>query len=111
MTPVGLRKKAADYARAAVDRQSASFRRYGVWGDFDRPYLTLEPEYEAAQIEVWYEYAVNCHLQSCVLQGERELWVGRYVGPLSLRIVEGISVFFYLCVACRTVWPWILHPY
>ena len=28
-------------------------KRIGVWGDWDRPYLTLEPEYEAAQIGVF----------------------------------------------------------
>ena len=52
MTPVQLRKKAAEFARNTVSKQSASFRRYGVWGDFENPYLTLQPEYEAAQIEV-----------------------------------------------------------
>jgi len=52
MTPVQLRKKAAEFARDTVTKQSASFRRYGVWGDFEKPYLTLQPEYEAAQIEV-----------------------------------------------------------
>ena len=26
-----------------------SFKRYGVWGEFDEPYLTLLPKYEAAQ--------------------------------------------------------------
>lgn len=57
LTTVGLRKKAAEFARATVQRQSADFRRYGVWGNFERPYLTLQPEYEAAQIEVQSERA------------------------------------------------------
>lgn len=52
MTPVQLRKRAAEFARSTVSKQSDSFRRYGVWGDFEKPYLTLQPEYEAAQIEV-----------------------------------------------------------
>ncbi len=56
MTPVQLRKKAAEFARDTVTKQSASFRRYGVWGDFEKPYLTLQPEYEAAQIEVRYKH-------------------------------------------------------
>ena len=25
-------------------------QRYGVWADWDNPYLTLDPEYEAAQV-------------------------------------------------------------
>lgn len=52
LTPVSLRKKAADFARATVEKQSVGFRRFGVWGDFENPYLTLQPEFEAAQIEV-----------------------------------------------------------
>lgn len=49
---MALRKKAADFARDTVVKQSAGFRRFGVWGDFEKPYLTLQPEFEAAQIEV-----------------------------------------------------------
>lgn len=25
-------------------------QRYGIWADWDNPYLTLDPEYEAAQV-------------------------------------------------------------
>ena len=32
-----------------IARGRSSFERYGVWGDFDEPYLTLLPKYEAAQ--------------------------------------------------------------
>lgn len=67
LTPVGLRKKAAEFARNTVDTQSDSFRRYGVWGDFERPYLTLQPEYEAAQIEVRV-------LFPCATTGSGEGW-------------------------------------
>jgi isoleucyl-tRNA synthetase len=55
LTPVTLREKAAAFAKETVEKQSASFQRYGVIGDFDNPYLTLLPEYEAAQIRVFGE--------------------------------------------------------
>eukprot|EP00578_Thalassiosira_sp_NH16_P010339 CAMPEP_0181104772 /NCGR_PEP_ID=MMETSP1071-20121207/15612_1 /TAXON_ID=35127 /ORGANISM="Thalassiosira sp., Strain NH16" /LENGTH=1088 /DNA_ID=CAMNT_0023188005 /DNA_START=250 /DNA_END=3516 /DNA_ORIENTATION=+ len=55
LTPITLRERAAQFARETVERQSASFQRYGVIGDFDNPYLTLLPEYEAAQIRVFGE--------------------------------------------------------
>lgn len=29
-------------------------QRYGVWADWDNPYLTLAPEYEAAQVDVLF---------------------------------------------------------
>nr|WP_228014626.1 isoleucine--tRNA ligase [Fortiea sp. LEGE XX443] len=53
LTPLQLRQKAKEFALATVDDQRQSFKRYGVWGDWDNPYLTLKPEYEAAQIGVF----------------------------------------------------------
>jgi isoleucyl-tRNA synthetase len=55
LTPIKLRKKAAEFAKQTVQKQSESFQRYGVFGDFDNPYLTLQPEFEAAQIGVFGE--------------------------------------------------------
>lgn len=53
LTPLQLRQKAKEFALATVNDQRESFKRYGVWGDWDNPYLTLKPEYEAAQIGVF----------------------------------------------------------
>lgn len=50
-----MRKRAAEFARGAVESQMAGFRRFGVWGDWDEPYLTMNPEFEAAQIGVFGE--------------------------------------------------------
>lgn len=55
LTPIKLRERAATFAKEAVDRQSVGFQRFGVIGDFDKPYLTLQPEFEAAQIRVFGE--------------------------------------------------------
>ena len=52
---VELRKKCRDYAMNFVGRQAEQFQRLGVLGDFDDPYLTLKPEYEATNIEVFAE--------------------------------------------------------
>jgi len=53
LTPIQLREKAATFAKETVEKQSKAFQRYGVYGDFEHPYLTLQPEFEAAQIEVF----------------------------------------------------------
>jgi isoleucyl-tRNA synthetase len=55
LTPLQLRTKAREFALAAVGEQSQSCKRYGMWGDFAHPYLTMQPEYEAAQIAVFGE--------------------------------------------------------
>jgi isoleucyl-tRNA synthetase len=55
LTPITLREKAAEFAKSTVEKQSTSFQRYGVIGDFENPYLTLDPAFEAAQIGVFGE--------------------------------------------------------
>ncbi|MES1026277.1 isoleucine--tRNA ligase [Gloeocapsa sp. BRSZ] len=62
LTPLELRRKAKEFALAAVEEQSKSFQRYGVWGDFDNPYLTLKPEYEAAQIGVFGQMVLKGYI-------------------------------------------------
>ncbi|WP_375468780.1 isoleucine--tRNA ligase [uncultured Nostoc sp.] len=53
LTPLQLRQKAKEFALTTIDNQCQNFKRYGIWGDWDNPYLTLKPEYEAAQIGVF----------------------------------------------------------
>ncbi|MGL6284706.1 MAG: class I tRNA ligase family protein, partial [Microcoleaceae cyanobacterium] len=53
LTPITLRQQAKDFALKTVEKQSNAFQRYGIWGDWQNPYLTLTPEYEAAQIAVF----------------------------------------------------------
>ncbi|GMH87402.1 hypothetical protein TrVE_jg12475 [Triparma verrucosa] len=62
LTPVTLREKAADFAKETVEKQSKSFQRYGIYGDFKSPYLTLQPEFESAQIRVFGEMYLSGHL-------------------------------------------------
>ncbi|WP_126147411.1 isoleucine--tRNA ligase [Synechococcus elongatus] len=62
LTPLSLRQKAKAYALAQVEQQSQSFQRYGVWADWDAPYLTLTPEYEAAQIDVFGQMVLKGYI-------------------------------------------------
>ena len=62
LTPIKLRKKAAAYARKQMEGQRQGFRRWGVWGDWDNPYLTLQKEYEAAQIGVFGRMVLAGHV-------------------------------------------------
>jgi isoleucyl-tRNA synthetase len=48
MTPAQIRAACREYAIKFVDIQRTEFRRLGVLGDWDHPYLTLDPSYEAA---------------------------------------------------------------
>ena len=62
LTPLELRKKAKEFAIATVENQRESFKRYGVWGNWDKPYLTLNPAYEAAQIAVFGEMMLKGYI-------------------------------------------------
>ncbi len=52
-----FRKQAADFARKFVDIQKGEFKRLGAIADWDNPYLTLDPKYEASIIKVFGELA------------------------------------------------------
>jgi isoleucyl-tRNA synthetase len=47
LSPLEVRQKSEAFARKFVDIQREQFKRLGVFGDWDRPYLTLDPAYEA----------------------------------------------------------------
>ena len=47
------RNLAKDFALKQVDTQRADFKRLGVLGDWDNPYITLQPEFESAQVRVF----------------------------------------------------------
>ncbi|WP_353419156.1 isoleucine--tRNA ligase [Staphylococcus delphini] len=57
MTTAEFRDKCQAFAMEQIDIQKKGFLRLGVNGDFDNPYITLKPEYEAAQIRLFGEMA------------------------------------------------------
>jgi isoleucyl-tRNA synthetase len=62
LTPLALREQAAIFAQKAVAEQKEGFQRMGVWGEWDKPYLTLQPEYEAAQIGVFGQMVLKGYI-------------------------------------------------
>jgi isoleucyl-tRNA synthetase len=50
------------FAQEQVEQQRTDFKRLGVLGDWDRPYLTMDPAYEAAQIRAFGRIIENGHL-------------------------------------------------
>ena len=52
-----LRQICKDFATAHIGVMNEQFKRLGVQGDFENPYLTLRPEFEARQVEIFGEMA------------------------------------------------------
>ena len=55
LTPAELRAKCREFAHKNLKGQEAEFKRLGVWGDWEHPYLTINPEFEAEQVRVFGE--------------------------------------------------------
>ena len=55
LSPLEVRKRSEAYARKYIDIQRLQFRRLGVFGDWDHPYLTLDPSYESVILRVFAE--------------------------------------------------------
>lgn len=48
-----FREACRQYALQMVEKQKSQFKRLGVRGDWDHPYLTLNPDFEAQQIRLF----------------------------------------------------------
>ena len=57
-----LRKICRDFACGYIDDQREQFKRLGNIGEWDNPYITLKPEFEAKQIEVFSEMACKGYI-------------------------------------------------
>ncbi len=53
VTPAELRAKCREFAWNSLKGQESEFKRLGVWGDWEHPYLTINPEFEAEQVRVF----------------------------------------------------------
>src|SRR3984957_19872333 len=47
LSPLEIRKRSEAFARKYIDIQREQFKRLGVLGDWEHPYLTMDPKYEA----------------------------------------------------------------
>ena len=57
-----FRQACREYAASQVDGQREDFRRLGVLGDWEHPYLTMLPKYEAEQLRAFAGIIRNGHL-------------------------------------------------
>ncbi|MCD8024705.1 MAG: isoleucine--tRNA ligase [Candidatus Gastranaerophilales bacterium] len=55
ISPYELRQKCREFALKNLKGQEANFKRLGVLGDWENPYITIAPDYEAQQVKVFGE--------------------------------------------------------
>ncbi|WP_347241452.1 isoleucine--tRNA ligase [Phormidium sp. FACHB-592] len=133
LTPLKLRQKAKEFALKTVDQQRQSFKSYGVWSDWEHPYLTLKPEYEAAQIGVFGQMVLKGYIyrglkpvywspssKTALAEAEleypeghtsRSLYAAFEIKQLSPALMMGLDSFMgkgELGVAIWTTTPWTI---
>lgn len=131
LTPIELRRKAAAFAQQTMEQQRTSFQRYGVWGDWEHPYLTLKPEYEAAQIGVFGQMVLKGYIfrgfkpvhwspssKTALAEAEleypeghvsRSIYVGFHVRKLSKSLQTKLKRYMpSLWAAIWTTTPWTI---
>ena len=62
LSPAEFRAACREYALRQIDSQRDAFKRLGVLGDWDRPYLTMDPQFEADQVRGFAKIIANGHL-------------------------------------------------
>nr|CAG4709686.1 unnamed protein product [Naegleria fowleri] len=50
-----IRKLAKDFAEQAIQSQMKDFKRWGIMGDWDNPYKTMNPKFEAQQLRIFLD--------------------------------------------------------
>ncbi len=53
LEPAEIRRRSTEFAEKFIDIQRGSFKRLGVFGDWENPYLTMDPGYEAEIVRVF----------------------------------------------------------
>jgi isoleucyl-tRNA synthetase len=67
LEPVEIRRRCTEFAKRFIDIQRGSFRRLGVFGAWEHPYLTMDPAYEAGILRVFAKLVEN----GCVYQSKK----------------------------------------
>jgi isoleucyl-tRNA synthetase len=62
LEPRAFRQACREYALEQLDVQRQGFKRMGVMGDWDHPYMTMLPKYEAEQIRAFAQILRNGHV-------------------------------------------------
>jgi len=59
MRPLDVRAECRKYAQKFLDLQREQFKRIGVFGRFDRPYATMDPQYESVVLSTFFSFYEN----------------------------------------------------
>jgi isoleucyl-tRNA synthetase len=70
MDPLAVREECRKYATKYLDLQREQFKRLGGLGRWERPYSTMDPQYESVVLETFY----RCYEQGLVYKGLKSVY-------------------------------------
>ncbi|RKX95792.1 MAG: isoleucine--tRNA ligase [Spirochaetes bacterium] len=125
LTPVEFRKKCKEFTTNYIKTMTEQFKRLGVWGNWENPYITYKPEYEAKQIEIFGEMAKRGFIYkglkpvywcpTCVTAlADAEVEYHDHTSPsiyVTFKVKEGVNKYDELRDAYVVIWtttPWTL---
>lgn len=82
-----IRSLCRDYAQKFVDIQREEFKRLGVLADYDHPYLTMSPEYEARIVETFGKLFVEGY----IYRGKKPI----YWSPTTVTALAEAEIEYY----------------
>ncbi len=101
-----LRALCREYALQFVDVQRSEFKRLGVLGNWDDPYLTLNPEYEAGNVEIFK----HMYLDGSIYKGRKPIhWCIRCHTALAeaeIEYADETSESIYVAFRFTSPTPW-----
>lgn len=62
LSPLHIRSLARETAQSTISSQAEEFKDWGIMADWDKPYVTMDPEYEAEQLGVWWHMYREGHV-------------------------------------------------
>ncbi len=125
ISQIEIRKKCQKYAKKYIDIQRKQFKRLGIFGDWEKPYLTLDFKYEAKIIEVFsrlikdgYIYKRKKPIHWCptckTALAEAELEYKDRISPsiyVKFKLVDGSQITDHRSPTYIIIWtttPWTL---
>ncbi|KAK4986446.1 isoleucine-tRNA ligase [Elasticomyces elasticus] len=63
LDPIGIRKAARELAERAIEEQKVTFKSWGIMGDWEKPYKTMDAEFEGKQLEVFAKMVDKADVQ------------------------------------------------
>lgn len=69
-SPLDIRAKASEFASKTMELQRNAFKRWGILADWNNPYITMNRDYEAVQLRVFYDM----YKKGCIYRGVKPVY-------------------------------------